>query len=450
MIYSIKRKVHNLVFDHKFSEILTGSIWALSSRIIATLLGLVFNVLVARLFGAKVVGIVAVVNSFLILVTIFTVVGTQTSILRLIPEHLSKYSPTSAFKVYRKTHYLIIGISFVTAMALFFSADLIAGKVFSKSHLSHYFALASIFVVFNSIALLNTNAVRGLRLIKLFAFMQLLPQTANLIFLIGMGLLLKNDAIPVYAVLFGLVITGITGWLIMESTFKKKMKIGDIVRPIAYRDILAISMPMLMTATMMFFITQIGILMIGALRSEVEVGYYSVAVKLATLTTFVLNAINSIAGPKFAELFHTGKMDELFFVAKKSTKLIFWTTSPILLFLIGLGKPVLTLLYGAEFVSAYQPIIIIVIGQFINAISGSTGIFMNMTGHQKIFRNIVACTAIMSLILNFILNPIFGINGAAVSATISIIFLNVSVLVYMKAKFGKTTAYVPFYTKKYE
>ncbi len=43
-------------------------------------------------------GIVAVLNSFLMLATIFTVLGTNTSILRLIPECLAKYSPAAAFK----------------------------------------------------------------------------------------------------------------------------------------------------------------------------------------------------------------------------------------------------------------------------------------------------------------------------------------------------------------
>ena len=99
MLNFLKHKYINLVSDTRFSEILTGSVWALSARVIATGMGLVFSVIVARIYGAEVVGIVAVINSFLMLATIFSVLGTNTSILRLIPEHLAKYSPTSAFQV---------------------------------------------------------------------------------------------------------------------------------------------------------------------------------------------------------------------------------------------------------------------------------------------------------------------------------------------------------------
>ena len=445
MVKFIKNKFHNLISDKSFSEILTGSVWALSARIIATVLGLAFSIIVARLYGAGVVGILAVINSFLMLATIFTVLGTSTSILRLIPEHLVKYSPTSAFKVYRKTQYMVIGISVITAILFFFSANLIADKVFSKPHLSYYFALASVFIVFQSIMKLNTEAVRGLRLIKLFALMQFLPQMFNLLFLIIVGLILPGKDVPVYAVLFGFTMTGIVGWFIMEFVFKKRMKPDDKVYPMPGRTILSISLPMLMTASMMFLIGQTGVLMLGMFRTEAEVGYYAIAVKLATLTTFVLSAVNSMAGPKFSELFYTNKMDYLFHVAKKSAKLIFVTTTPILLCLLILGKLILGFVFGKEFSVAYPALLLLVIGQFVNSISGSSGTFLNMTGHQQIFRNIVIIAASLNMGLNLWLIPWLGINGAAISAMASLCFWNITTLIYMKIKFGRTTGYFPFW-----
>ncbi len=445
VIRFIKQKYYSLVFDTQFSEILIGSVWALSAQAIATALGLVFSAIVARFYGAEVVGIVAVIKSFLMLATIFTVLGMPISILRLIPEHLAKYSPTSAFKVYRKTQHMVIGISLVTGAVFFLDANLIADKVFSKPHLSYYFALSSLFVVFKSMMMLNTQAIRGLRLIKPFALMLLLPQTFNLLFLIAVGVLWPSQDVPVYAVLFGLVMTGITGWIIMEYAFKKKMRPNDRVHPMAGRDILSISLPMLITTTMMFLISQTGVLMLGMFRSEAEVGYYAIVVKLATLTAFVLQAVNSMAGPKFSELFHSNRMDELFHVAQKSAKLVFVTTTPIFLCFMIFGKFILGMVFGQEFAIAYPALMLLVMGQFVNAISGSSGAFLNMTGNEKVFRNIMVIVAGLNIGLNLWLIPLFGINGAAVSAAISLCCWNVSTLVYMKIKFGRTTGYFPFW-----
>jgi len=396
-----KRKLRNLISDQRFSEILTGSAWALSARVAAAGLGLVASIIVARFYGAKVMGIVAVIQSFLMLATILTILGTNTSLLRLIPEHLVKYSPTSAYKVYRKTQWIVIIMSLVTAALFFFAADLIAEKVFSKPHLSFYLALAAIFIVFQSLTELNTQAARGLRLIKIFAFMQVLPQGFNLL-LISLGLLLSIQDVPIYALLGGFVMTGIMGWIIMDYSFRKKMNRDDLVQPMSSCKIISISAPMLMTATMTFVIGETGVIMLGMFRSEAEVGYYAIAVKLATLTTFVLKAVNSMAGPKFSELFHSGKIDELFYVAKKSAKLIFWTTSPILLGFLFLGKPILDIAFGKAFTVAYPALVLLVLGQFVNSISGATGLFMNMTDNQLIFRNIVFISAVTNISINLL------------------------------------------------
>ena len=443
MMQFLIKKIHNLFSDQRFSEILTGSVWALGARVVATVLGLMFSVLVARYYGAEIVGIVALVNSFLMLVTTFTVFGTSTSILRLIPEHISKYSPTSAFKIYLKTQYMVIGFSVITGIISFFCAELIAGKLFSKVDLSYYFALASIFVVFRSMMELNSQAVRGLRLIRLFAVMQVLPQTFNLSILIAVGLFWPSNDVPIYALLVGFALTGIAGWFISEKAFKKIMKPCDREFPLKGSAILSLSLPMLMTAAMTFFIGETGILMLGVFRPGSEVGYYAIALKLATLTTFVLSAINSMAAPKFSELFYMGKIDDLFYVAKKSAELIFFITTPILIILLIFGKAILSFVFGQDFAIAYTALIFLLIGQFINSISGSTGFFMNMTGNQAAFRNIMAVAACLNIGLNLWFIPFWGIRGAALSAMICMCFWNISTLLYIKRKFGKSTGYFP-------
>lgn len=97
-----------------------------------------------------------------------------------------------------------------------------------------------------------------------------------------------------------------------------------------------------------------------------------------------------------------------------------------------------------DFLAAYSALVILVGGQFINTISGSTGIFMNMTGNQKAFSKIMIMAAIMNVSLNLFLAPRFGMNGTAIAAAISLCCWNITTLVYMKLKFGKTTSYFPF------
>ena len=440
----LKRTFSNLVYDVRFSEIFIGSTWALAARVVATVLGFTFTAIVARFYGVEVVGMIAVINSFIVLASIFTVFGTPTSILRLIPEHLTKYSPTSALKVYRKTQYMVIIISLIASVLLYLNANLIAYKLFSKYHLSSYFALASTFIVFYSMTQLNTQAVRGLKLIQLFALMLLLPKSFNLFFLFIVGFIFPSPDTPIYAILGSMAMTGVLGWIFTEYGFRKLKGHRDKVYRTSRRNILAISLPMLMATTMGFVIGQTGVVFLGIFRTETEVGYYSIAVRLASLTVFILDAVNSMTGPKFSEFYHSGKIDELFYVAKKSAKLIFYTTTPILIGLLASGKFLINTIFGPNFVVAYNALAFLVIGQFVHSISGSTGMFLNMTGNQKVYKNIMIITGMLNISLNLILIPKYGIYGAAITAMVSRSFWNIAILVYTKIKYKKTTGYFPF------
>jgi O-antigen/teichoic acid export membrane protein len=84
-----------------------------------------------------------------------------------------------------------------------------------------------------------------------------------------------------------------------------------------------------------------------------------------------------------------------------------------------------------------------VAGQFVNSFSGSTGYFMEMTGHQDSFRNFVLGAAVISVGLNFSLVPHFGSMGAAFAAMASIIYLNIRTLIFIKNKYGKIIGYLP-------
>jgi O-antigen/teichoic acid export membrane protein len=447
VINKLKSKWKRLFSDKRFSEVLTGSIWSFGAKLISTFFAMTISIVIARIYGSEIIGIVAIVQSLLGLTTIFTVLGTHNAILRLIPEHIIKYSASSAFGVYRKTQHLVIGVSLATGGLLFWLSDIVAEKVFSKPQLSFLIALSSIFVVFLSLMTLNTHAVRGLRLIRAFSFLQMLPAVSQLLILIGITLYLFDRYNPVYALFTSFIVTAAVGALIVNFEFKNKMKKGDYLKAMPINEILAISIPMLMTTTMSFVIGQTGVLMLGMFRTETEVGYYAIAVKLATLTTFVLAAINSMAAPKFSELFHSGNMDDLIYVARKSTQLIFWTTVPILIGLVVFGKPVLKLLFGPEYTASYYAMVLLVIGQFGNSISGSTGYFMNMTGSHKAFRNIILLTAIITIGLGFAFIPSYGIIGAAFAGMCSILFWNIRTLIYIKLKYDSTIAYLPILTK---
>ena len=64
-LYSIKENIRNAFDDIKYKEILIGSSWAFSSRVLAVVLGVITNAVIAREYGAGSLGVVALLSSFL-------------------------------------------------------------------------------------------------------------------------------------------------------------------------------------------------------------------------------------------------------------------------------------------------------------------------------------------------------------------------------------------------
>jgi O-antigen/teichoic acid export membrane protein len=68
---------------------------------------------------------------------------------------------------------------------------------------------------------------------------------------------------------------------------------------------------------------------------------------------------------------------------------------------------------------------------------------MQMTDNQKIFQNVIIVASIINILLNYILIPKYGINGAAIASMFSMIFWNVTLVFIIKQKLGFWTIYLP-------
>ena len=251
MIREFRNRVHYFLSDSKFSEILHGSAWALPAQVVAILLGLLTTAIITRFYGVEMVGILAIVQAFMLFATIFTVMGTNVSILRMLPEHIAKYSISSGFNVYRKTLLLVTSISVLVGFLLFLVTDIIAINIFGKSYLYFYFSLATFFIVVKSIMDLNIQAVRGLRMIRTFAFFQVLPSLALLLSLITISIVHGGANSPVYAQMAAWCITAISSTWVLFRVFRLRMGVKDCVENcvevVSTKDILKVSMPMFIT-----------------------------------------------------------------------------------------------------------------------------------------------------------------------------------------------------------
>ena len=105
------------------------------------------------------------------------------------------------------------------------------------------------------------------------------------------------------------------------------------------------------------------------------------------------------------------------------------------LFLAVFADPVLSL-FGEGYAIGVVALWITLIGYAINAMCGSAGLVVSMTGHQAVTWRVVGMAAAGMLALNVVLVPTLGIEGAALCRTAAMAFWNVVLAAYARRALG--------------
>ena len=446
MIAKIRRKIRRQFEDKSFEEVLRGALLVFSSRIGETVFTMATSILIARIYGAEVVGVLAAVRSAMEILIIFGLMGTDVGLLRLIPSH-RETNMSSARGLYVRVLKMVLLSSLVVSLLLLFGSGWLA-EVQGKGQIAPFYFLAAIFIIPKTLFKLNIEALRGLKKFKLVAIQNMSLAVTNLTVLVVLTVLFTNKFIPVYGYLITMCIVGSLATFLVFRSFahqiSKDAADGIKTKVMKAKEVLQISAPMFATKSAFLILGHADIQMILLMREDTaEVGIYQVAWKLIMFNKFFKNSITSTAAPKLSELHAKGATAELKHVAKKTTMLLGYTVLPFLIAMVIFGKPLLGGLYGREFIAGYNAFIFLGVAQMITAVLGHVGMFMNMTGKQNLYMWIVIMAAVMNIVLNALWIPTYGITGAAAANVVSVLFTHLVATAYIKRNFGFTIAYPP-------
>ncbi len=192
------------------------------------------------------------------------------------------------------------------------------------------------------------------------------------------------------------------------------------------------SIPFGLTTALTTINGQTDILALGVFGSDADVGTYRVAVQLATLIIFGLQVVNGIQSPHVAHMYAAGDMQRLRKLIARSSQAVVLFALPVTLVLVFFGKPIIALAFGKEFEGAYVPLVILSVGQLVNAAMGSVGLLLNMTGHEQDTMKSVLVGAVLNVVLCFTLIPTLGMIGAALATAVTLVVWNV--LMWLKVR----------------
>ncbi len=394
---------------------------------------------VARMLGPAALGSFTLSFTVLQLLAILGLLGLDNLLTRKVAAAKAANRPEDIKSAFITSIKITAISSVLLSLLLFVTADYLANTVFHKPQLSTHlkvmcFALAP-FVFIN----IHAAAFRGMKNMIGFTLYKAIIPLFNVAF-IFIGYYSALNISPT----LGYMISCFLVMLLYGIAWNNYSRLKEVVavETTTMKEMALESLPMMITGSIFFILNWIDNLVIGIFRTELEVGLYDTAFKIASASAIILMAINAIQGPTFAEYHSQNDASKLKKSIYSSTKMLFYATLPFTLFILLFPEWILSF-FGKEFEIASTALMILAVGNFINSITGSVGILLQMTGHQKPYNIIILYAAATSIVLNIILVPRIGITGAAIASATAKIVQNLASSIYVYKKFGFLSIYLP-------
>ena len=439
----MKSKLNKALKDKDFSELFKGSGISFILRFGGLAVGYLLTLVIAHLFGAKGLGDYVLAITVLRLFTLLSKIGLDTTSIRFIASFASQKKWTSIFHFRKQVVIILSFTSIISSLLMYFLANPIADLININYR---YVEINAFFVMPMAFFMLHYQSLRGLKRIAEFSFFYRMSQALfSVISIVIIYQFTKGSEVPVYAYLVSVFIVSLLSFLSFRYWLKNRSDGKESAEQeiMSYSTLFKISIPLMFAQSVQFIMAWTDKLMLGAMTTNEDVGIYHTAFKLSMFAAVALMSINSIAAPKFAEMFGKDDMEGLKKVVHQSTKMIFWTSAPLVTIFFIFPEFFLGL-FGEEFKIAVDAFIFLSCGRLISSFSGSVGNILQMTGNQNIYAKILLFGAILNVALNLILIPKYAINGAAIASMSSLIVWNLSMVLVVKKKFGFYTFYNPF------
>ena len=403
-------------------------------RIFGVLVLFCFTLFLTRNYNPKLIGQYDFVRTFLLVIGSISILGTDLSIIYFKGILKSRNELSELIKIYKKMLFLVFTASIILLL-LFLLIGQNTINTFFEDEQTHFIIYKSLLILsFYSITLLNTEVLRALDYPYLAELFRNTLKYLSVI--IGSIVLLKlhKETYLVDSFLIGFIFLSIISTIIIIKYFKKWNRKG-LSNRFSHLYIFKKSFPMSVSNISIFLLLSIDIFFLKKYRGDESVAYYSVSVKLMTILFMIMNSVNITASPKIAELFSTNKMDELSYLLKRSARLIFFLTLPIVLITVLFSEEILKI-FGDYYVNANEALLVAIIGQGICSLFGVVHVYLNMTGRQNIFQFILIFAVVLNFVLNKTLIPIYGMTGGAISYVISMFAWNLiaTIIIYKKDK----------------
>lgn len=180
---------------------------------------------------------------------------------------------------------------------------------------------------------------------------------------------------------------------------------------------------------------KVGILILGMLGDTMAAGIFSVAMGLAVLANMPRMAIARLFAPTVARHYALGQTDALQDLTVRASLMSLVGTTALVIPLIA-GAPYILGWFGPGFEQGETAVVILLLGYLLSSANGPQQHLITMTGQEAAAAKLQSLAAVLNVGLTLPLALVYGLDGAAIGASASLVVWNVAMAYFVHARLG--------------
>jgi O-antigen/teichoic acid export membrane protein len=224
----------------------------------------------------------------------------------------------------------------------------------------------------------------------------------------------------------GVSIAFLVGAVLLARTLPNALRSAQ--SQFATRDWLRASLPMMLISGVWLANSYVATLAVGAFDGPRAAGIYNVDQKGAELIVILLFAVNMPLAPAVARLHAKGDLQGLEHTTERMARAIMLVSAPVAALFIAFPDRYLKI-FGAGFHGGATALVILAVGQLVNAMAGPSGNVLVMTRHERAAVSGVAVGLLLNVVLAVALVPYLGVTGGAIAFASSLGVWNIILVV---------------------
>jgi O-antigen/teichoic acid export membrane protein len=406
-----------------------GSSLLLGGRFISLGMNFAIQILIVRYLSKADYGAWAYALSIISLGVSIATFGLDRSITRFIPIYDEEKAYDKLWGTIVMVTSTILSLGFGIIVLVYGLHNLLAGTLISNEQAISLLLIMVISIPIQSLDSLTTGLFAVMAKPRAIFFRKNI--LGPLLRLTVVLLLVLSGASVIFLaagfVITGAIIVGLYGFFLYRTVRSEGLlehfNWSSLDMP--WREVLGFTVPLLASDLLYMVINTTDAVLVGHYNGAEGVGALRVILPAAQVNLLVFSSFTLLFTPVAARLFARGDTSGIGHLYWHTSAWIAVLTFPIFALTFSLAEPLTVTLFGERYGGSATYLSLLSVAYYFNAALGFNGLTLKVFGKVRFIVVISVVAAIVNLVLNFALVPVYGALGAAIATACTLVAHNI-------------------------